>query len=34
MNVPQLTAPLSVSEAKKAGFTVLEKRERGEYERL
>lgn len=34
VNVPQLTAPLSVSEAKKAGFTVLEKRERGEYERL
>ncbi len=34
VNVPRLTAPLSVVDAKKAGFTVLEKREGGEYEKL
>ena len=31
---PNLTAPLSVSDAKKAGFTVLEKRDQGVYEKL
>ncbi|MFT5466141.1 MAG: putative FmdB family regulatory protein [Verrucomicrobiales bacterium] len=31
---PSLTAPLSVSDAKKAGFTVLEKRDQGVYEKL
>jgi putative FmdB family regulatory protein len=31
---PVLTKPLSVTDAKKAGFTVLEKRERGVYEKL
>lgn len=31
---PQITKPLSVSDAKKAGFTVLEKRDGGEYEKL
>lgn len=34
VSVPRLTAPLSVVDAKKAGFTVLEKREGGEYEKL
>ena len=34
VNVPKLTAPLSMTDAKKAGFTVLEKRSGGEYERL
>lgn len=34
VNVPKLLAPLSVTDAKKAGFTVLEKRTTGEYERL
>jgi putative FmdB family regulatory protein len=31
---PKITKPLSVSDAKKAGFTVLEKRDRGTYEKL
>ena len=31
---PQITKPLSVTDAKKAGFTVLEKRDGGEYEKL
>ena len=34
VNVPKLTSPLSVSDAKKAGFTVLEKLGTGEYEKL
>ena len=34
VNVPRLTAPLSISDAKKVGFTVLEKRDRGTYEKL
>ena len=33
-NTPKITKPLSVSDAKKAGFTVLEKRDQGVYERL
>lgn len=32
--VPKVTAPVSLSDAKKAGFTVLEKRGKGEYEKL
>ncbi len=32
-NTPQLTKPLSVSDAKKAGFTVLKRLGKGEYER-
>lgn len=32
-NTPKLTKPLSVSDAKKAGFTVLKKIGKGEYER-
>ncbi len=32
-NTPKLTKPLSISDAKKAGFTVLKKTARGEYER-
>jgi len=31
---PTITKPLSVSDAKKAGFTVLEKRDEGTYEKL
>ncbi len=31
---PKLTKPLSVSSAKSAGFTVLEKRDEGTYEKL
>lgn len=34
VNLPTITKPLSVSDAKKAGFTVLEKREPGVYEKL
>ena len=32
-NTPTVTKPLSVSDAKKAGFTVLKKVSKGEYER-
>ena len=31
---PKITKPLSVSDAKKAGFTVLEKCDEGTYEKL
>jgi hypothetical protein len=31
---PRVSAPLSVSDAKSAGFTVLEKRDQGVYEKL
>jgi putative FmdB family regulatory protein len=31
---PRLTKPMSVSDAKSAGFTILEKRIDGSYERL
>jgi len=34
INTPSITKPLSVSDAKKAGFTVLEKRDVGVYEKL
>ena len=34
VNTPKVTKPLSVSDAKKAGFTVLEKRDQGVYEKL
>jgi putative FmdB family regulatory protein len=33
-NTPKLTKPLSVSEARSAGFTVLKRVNKGEYERL
>lgn len=33
-NTPRITKPLSVSDAKSAGFTVLEKRVDGSYEKL
>lgn len=33
-NTPKLTKPVSVSDAKAAGFTILEKRSDGSYERL
>jgi putative FmdB family regulatory protein len=33
-STPRLTKPVSMSDAKKAGFTILEKRCDGSYERL
>ena len=32
-NTPRITKPLSISDAKSAGFTVLEKRSDGSYEK-
>jgi hypothetical protein len=34
VNTPTITKPLSVSDAKKAGFTILERRDQGVYEKL
>lgn len=34
VNTPKVMKPLSVTDAKKAGFTVLEKRDQGTYEKL
>ena len=34
INTPRVLKPLSVTDAKKAGFTVLEKRDQGVYEKL
>lgn len=34
INTPVITKPLSVSDAKKAGFTILERRDQGVYEKL
>lgn len=34
VNTPKIAKPLSVSDAKKAGFTVLERRDKGVYEKL
>jgi len=34
VNTPKITKPLSISDAKKAGFAVLEKRDKGVYEKL
>ena len=34
VSTPTITNPLSVSDAKKAGFTVLERRDQGVYEKL
>lgn len=34
VNTPSLTKPLSISDAKKVGFTILEKKDKGIYERL
>ena len=34
VNVPKITAPLSISDTKKAGFTVMQKRDLGVYEKL
>jgi putative FmdB family regulatory protein len=34
INTPVLHKPLSVSDAKKAGFTILERRDKGVYEKL
>ncbi len=33
-HTPRITKPLSVTDAKAAGFTVLEKRDQGVYEKL
>jgi hypothetical protein len=34
INTPTITKPLSVSDAKKAGFTILQRRDQGVYEKL
>lgn len=34
VNVPKITAPLSITDAKKAGFTVLQRRDEGVFEKL
>ena len=34
IHTPTITKPLSVSDAKKAGFTILERRDQGVYEKL
>jgi putative FmdB family regulatory protein len=34
VNTPRLTKPLSVSDAKSAGFQVLKRRDQGTYEKL
>jgi len=34
VHTPKLLKPLSVSDAKKAGFTILERRDKGTYEKL
>ena len=34
VNTPRVTKPLSISDAKSAGFTILEKRSDGAYEKL
>jgi putative FmdB family regulatory protein len=34
VNTPKVTKPVSTSDAKKAGFTVLKRVSKGEYERL
>ena len=34
IHTPKILKPTSISDAKKAGFTVLERRDKGTYERL
>ena len=34
VNTPKIAKPLSVSDAKSAGFTVLQRRDQGVYEKL
>lgn len=34
LNSPRVAKPMSVTDAKKAGFTILEKRDQGVYEKL
>jgi hypothetical protein len=34
VNTPKLTTPLSVSEAKSKGFTIMKRRDKGVYEKL
>jgi hypothetical protein len=33
INTPKITKPFSITDAKKAGFTVLEKRDEGVFEK-
>lgn len=34
INTPKIAKPFSVSDAKQAGFTILERRDKGVYEKL
>jgi uncharacterized protein YbaR (Trm112 family) len=34
INTPTITKPMSIVDAKKAGFTILERRDQGVYEKL
>lgn len=34
VNTPKISKPMSVSDAKSAGFTVLKRRDKGAYEKL
>jgi putative FmdB family regulatory protein len=34
VSTPRITAPLSYVDAKKAGFTILQKRDKGVYEKI
>lgn len=34
VHTPKITKPLSISDAKKAGFTVMKRRDKGVYEKL
>ncbi len=34
VNVPKILAPLSISDARKAGFTVMQRRDHGVFEKL
>jgi len=34
VNTPKIAKPLSVSDAKSAGFTIMKRRDKGVYEKL
>ena len=34
INTPKLTKPLSISDAKSKGFTIMKRRDKGVYEKL
>lgn len=34
VSIPKVTKPMSITDAKKAGFTILERRDKGVYEKL